>query len=211
MRVLLSALLAAGAVAGPVIRHTSADTRIAQASLLKSSDFTKGWSGTATPQTGAQLSCSGHAVNGAGVVETGAATSPNFSYGTTGPFVSQNTSVYATSAQANTYWRRAVTPQLATCVSGVLRALAARGIKVTITSQGKLPLTTSLSHTAAYRAVGTVGKNKLTYYVDVVVLGEGKAITSLAIISIQNPTSAKVEKALATLVATRLSGGAGAA
>ena len=67
-------------------------------------------------------------------------------------------------------------------------------------------MTTPLSHTAAYRAIGTVGKNKLTYYVDVIVLGEGKAITSLAIISIQSPTPAKVEKALAALVASRLSG-----
>ena len=211
MRVLLSVLLAAGTAAGPAMRHTSAGTKAAQASLLKSSDFTKGWSGTASPQTGVHLSCSGHSVNGAGVVETGAAASPNFSYGSTGPFVSENTSVYATSAEANTYWQRAVTPQLVTCVSGVLRALAARGISVTITSQGKLPMTTSLSHTAAYRAIGTVGKNKLTYYVDVIVLGEGKALTSLAIISIQNPTSAKVEKALATLVASRLSVGPGVA
>jgi hypothetical protein len=208
---LLAALLAAGATAGPAMRHTSAGTRTAQASLLKSSDFTKGWSGTASPQNGVALSCSGHSVNGAGVVETGAAASPNFSDGSKGPFVNQSTSVYATSAEANTYWQRAVTPGLVTCVAQTLEALRSRGITVTITSQGKRPLSTSLVHTAAYRVVATVGKNKLVYYLDVVVLGEGKAVTSLTIVSIETPTSAKVESALASLVASRLSGGPGAA
>ena len=211
MRVLLAALLAAGATAGPMMRHTSADTRAAQVSLLKSSDFTKTWSGTASPQNGVALSCSGHSVNGAGIVETGAAASLNFSDGQTGPFVTQNTSVYATSAQANAYWQRAVTPALVTCAAQTLEALRSRGITVAITSQGKRPLSTSLTHTAAYRVVATVGKNKLTYYLDVVVLGNGKAVTSLTIISIETPTSAKVESALASLIASRLSGGPGAA
>jgi hypothetical protein len=206
MRVLLSALLAGVATAGPVMKHTDAGTRAAQTSLLKSSDFGKGWKGTASPQIGVRLSCNGHSVSGAGIVEAGAAASPTFSYGSTGPFVSQTTSVYATSAEANTYWKRGVTPQLAACAADVLRALTARGIAVTITSQGKLPITTSLQHTAAYRAVGKVGKNKLTYYVDVIVLGKGKALTALAIISIQNPTKATVEKALANLIASRLNG-----
>ena len=211
MRVLLAALLASGAAAGPAMKHTSADTRTAQASLLKSSDFAKTWSGTTSPQNGVALSCSGHSVNGAGIVETGAAASPNFSDGTTGPFVNQNTSVYATSAEANTYWHRAVTPGLVTCVAQTLEALRSRGITVTITSQGKHPLSTSLAHTTAYRVVASVGKNKLKYYLDVVVLGEGRAVTSLTIVSIQMPFSAKVESALAILVAARLSGGPGAA
>jgi hypothetical protein len=211
MRVMLAIVFAAGAAAGPAMRHTSADTRTAQASLLKSSDFTKSWSGTASPQRGVALSCSGHSVKGAGIVETGAAASPNFSDGATGPFVNQNTSVYATSAEANAYWQRAVTPGLVTCVAQTLEALRSRGITVTITSQGKRPFSTTLAHTAAYRVVATVGKNKLTYYLDVIVLGEGKAVTSLTIVSIQTPTSAKVETALASLIASRLNGGPGAA
>jgi hypothetical protein len=206
MRVLLAALVAAGATAGPVMRHNSSDTRTAQASLLKSSDFANGWSGTASAQRGVLLSCPGHSVSGAGIVETGAASSPSFSYKSTGPFAAQNTSVYATTGQANTYWRRAVTPRLVTCAAQTLEALRSRGIKVTITSQGKLPLSSRLAHAAAYRVVATVGKNKLTYYLDVILLGEGRAITSLTITSIQTPTSAKVENGLAKLIASRMSG-----
>jgi hypothetical protein len=210
MRILLVALLAAGATAAPIKRHTSADTSAAQASLLKSTDFTKGWTGTASTQNGVALSCNGHSVTGAGIVETGAAASPDFSAGQTGPFVSQNTSVYATPAQASTYWRRAVTPGLVTCAAQTLEALRSRGITVTITSQGKRSLSTTLAHTAAYRVVAKVGKNKLTYYLDVVILGKGKTVTSLTIISIQAPTPVKVEAAFASLIASRL-GGPGAA
>ncbi len=203
MRVLLAILLAA---VTPAMHHTSADTTTAQHSLLRASDFGMGWTGKASPQSGVLLSCSGYSVNGAGIVETGAASSPDFSYKSTGPFVSQKTSVYATSAETNTYWQRGVTPGLVTCVAQTLEALRSRGIKVTITSQGKLPFSTALSHTAAYRVVATVGKNKLTYYLDVIILGEGRSIASLAITSIQTPTSGNVERALASLIATRLNG-----
>lgn len=208
MRILLAIVFAATT---PAMKHTAADTTTAKASLIKIADFGTGWSGKASPQTGVQLSCSGHSVNGAGIVETGAAASPSFSSNVPGTFVSQNTSVYATSAEANTYWQRAVTPGLVTCAAQTLEALRSRGITVTITSQGKRPLSTTLAHTAAYRVVATVGKNKLTYYLDVVVLGKGKAVTSLTMISIETPTSAKVESALASLIASRLSGGPGAA
>lgn len=203
MRVLLAIVFAA---VTPAMKHTTADMTTAKASLVKVADFGKGWTGQASPQTGVMLSCSGHSVSGAGIVETGAASSPNISSNVPGTFVSQNTSVYATSAEATTYWQRAVTPGLVTCVAQTLEALRSRGINVTITSQGKLRLSTALAHAAAYRVVATVGKNKLTYYLDVIVLGEGRAITSLTITSIQAPTSAKVENALASIITSRLNG-----
>jgi hypothetical protein len=208
MRILLAIVFAA---ATPAMKHTTADTTMAQHSLVKVADFGKGWTGKASPQQGLALGCTGFNPSAKGIVETGAASSATISYGTTGPFITQSTSVYATTSQANTYWRRAVTPPLINCVSGVLRGLSTRGIKVTITSQGKLPFSTTLAHTAAYRAVATVGKNKLTYYTDVIVLGNGRAITALTINSIEAPPPASFEKGLATIIASRLSGGPGAA
>jgi hypothetical protein len=203
MRLLLAIVFAA---VTPAMKHTTADTATARGSLVKVSDFGKGWTGKASAQQGVGLDCTGFHPSGQGIVETGAASSATISYGTTGPFITQRTSVYATAAQANTYWQRAVTPGLATCVGGVLRGLSTRGIKVTMISQGTRPFSTSLAHTAAYRAVAIVGKNKLTYSIDVIVLGQGRAITALTISSIEAPPPANIEKALATIIAKRLTG-----
>ena len=49
MRVLLAIVFAAVA---PAIKHTAADTTLAQASLVKVADFGKGWSGKASRQQG---------------------------------------------------------------------------------------------------------------------------------------------------------------
>jgi hypothetical protein len=203
MRVLLAILFA---VATPAMSHTSADTKTAQASLLKTTDLGTGWTGKTSPQNGATLGCKGYQPSGAGIVETGAATSDSFSYGTIGPFVLQSTSVYASTAEANTYWKRAVTSQLVSCVAQVLDAVATRGVKVTITKQGTLPFSTSLSHTAAYRVVGLLGPHKYINYVDVIVLGKGRTLTVIEITSFKSPPPADFETGLARIVVNRLGG-----
>src|SRR6266581_2576186 len=136
MRVLLAILLTAAA---PAMKHTAADTAIAKASLVTAADVGKGWTGKASPQQGASFGCSGYRPSGTGIVETGAATSAALTYDTVGPFILQKTSVYATTAEANTYWQRAVKPGLIGCVVQTLESIESRGVKVTINSQGKLP------------------------------------------------------------------------
>jgi hypothetical protein len=202
VRVLLAILLAAGT---PAAHHTSAGTKAAQAALLRLADFGKGWtSAAATSQQGVRFSCRGHAPNAKGIVETGAASSPAFSAAATGPFVQQNVSVYATPAQANAWWGRAVTPSLATCVAETFAALAARGIKVSVLSKGTLALSTGLRRTAAYRVVASASGRKI--YFDVIVLGAGRTITDLIVSSFLQPLPGKVERALATLVVAKLAG-----
>jgi hypothetical protein len=202
MRVLLAIALAAGA---PVVHHTSAGTTAARASLLKAADLGRGWtSAAATTQRGVSLSCRGHAPGAAGIVEAGAASSPAFSASQAGPFVQQNASVYATSSQATGWWRRAVTPSLVTCVAQTFDALAAKGVKVSIVSKGKLPFATALPHTAAYRVVASANGNKL--YFDVIVLGNGRTITDVTISSFLKPVAAKDEQALAAVIARKLGG-----
>jgi hypothetical protein len=202
MRVLLAILLAAGA---PAVHHTSAGTQAARTSLLKLADLGKGWTGAAvTTQRGIQLSCPGHAPSAKGIVETGGAASPSFSGSQAGPFVQQNTSVYATTVQANAWWQRAVTPSLATCVAQTFDALAARGVRVKLLSKGKLPFSTALSHTAAYRVVATANGKKL--YFDVILLGTGRTITDVTISSFLQPVPSKYERGLAALVVRKLRG-----
>src|SRR4051794_25984869 len=124
MRILLAVLLVAAA---PVARHNAHDMTVAKSTVLARSDLGKGWSGTASPQGGVAFACRGYSPSGAGIVETGAAASPTFSFGPTGPFLLQKTSVYRTVAQANTYWRRAVTSKLLACAVQTLQAVSARG------------------------------------------------------------------------------------
>jgi hypothetical protein len=201
VRVLLAIALTAGA---PVAHHTSPGTTAARASLLTAADFGKGWSAAKAAQRGILLSCPGHAPSAKGIVETGVAASPTFSAAQTGPFVQQNTSVYATAAQASTWWSRAVTPSLSTCVADDLAALAARGVKVKLDSAGKLAVTTTAAHTAGYRVVATANGKKL--YLDVIVIGSGATITDITISSFIAPVPAKTEQALAKVVARKLGG-----
>jgi hypothetical protein len=202
VRVLLAIALAAGT---PAVHHTSAGNKAAQASLLVLKDLGKGWTAAATRQQGAALTCTGHAPSAKGIVETGAASSPAFSATQSGPFVQQNTSVYASTAQASTWWKRTVTPSFVTCAEGTFEALRAKGVKVALVSRGKLSISTALQHTAGYRVVAKANGRKL--YFDLIVLGSGRTLTAVTVSSFLQPVPARYEQALATLVARKLGGG----
>lgn len=202
MRVLLALLLAAGT---PAVHHTAAGTKAARATLLTKKDVGKQWSAAAPArQQGVALTCPLHAPSGKGVVEVGVASSPAFSPTPTGPFVQQNTSVYASAAQASTWWRRAVTPTLARCATETLAALGAKGVKVGDVGRGKLAIRTVLPHTASYRVTATAAGKKL--YFDLIVLGTGRTITAVTITSFVQAVPAKYETALATLIVRKLGG-----
>jgi len=182
VRVLLAILLA---VAAPAVHATQAGMSAAKASLLTKADLGKGWTGKASTQSGATFSCKGFDPSGAGITEVGGATSDTFSYGTpAGLFLVQKTSVYATAKQANAYWARAVTPKLLTCAVQTLESVSAQGVKVTITSSRELSFQTTLPHTAEYRVVGDLGAGKVKTYLDVIVLGDGPAVSEVTITSL---------------------------
>jgi hypothetical protein len=202
MRLLLAALLAAGA---PAAHHTASGAKAARATLLTQKDVGKSWSAAApAAQQGVALTCPFHTPSGKGIVEVGVASSPAFSPAPTGPFIQQNTSVYASAAQAATWWRRAVTPSLARCASETLAALGARGVKVGAAARRKLAIRTVLPHTASYRVTATANGKKL--YFDLIVLGSGRTITALTITSFVQPVPARDEQALAALIVRKLGG-----
>jgi hypothetical protein len=202
MRVLLAIVLAVGT---PAVHHTSAGTKAAQESLLVLKDLGKGWTAApAAAQQGVALTCRGHSPSAKGIVETGAASSPAFSATQAGPFVQQNTSVYASTAQANTWWKRTVTASFVTCAADTFAALRAKGVKVALVSQGKLSISTALSHSTGYRVVATANGRKL--YFDLIVLGTGRTITAVTISSFLQPVPARYEQALARLIVTNLGG-----
>jgi hypothetical protein len=91
-----------------------------------------------------------------------------------------------------------------------VQALKAQGVKVTITHQGALQVTRAAQLTSAFRVVATLragSKQAETLYFDVILIGQGKTLTEISLSSFVSPVPAKVENALATLVAHRLSSG----
>jgi hypothetical protein len=207
---LAAAVLAApAAAAAPSAQHTAVGTTAAKGSLLTLSDLGKGWQAGTTGTPGLHLSCKGWSPNAKGIVETGAAGSPSFAATQVGPFLSQTTSVYATSKQASTYWARAVQPGLVACVVQTVAALEGRGIHVKVISKGALPVTKASSLTAGYRVVASLrspGKTPRKLYFDVVLVGRGNTLSELSMTSFVAPVPAKVEAALAKLVASRIGG-----
>ena len=209
MRVLLAILLTS-ATPGVAMKPNARDTKTAKASLLATKDLGKGWSAKPASQQGVGLNCAGFQPSGAGIVETGAAASPSFTFGSTGPFLFQRTSVYAMAAEANTYWQRAVKAKLVTCLVEALQQVEKQGINVTISKQGRLPFASILPDTAAFRVVGVLKSptNKLTNYYDVIILHQGRTITALTISSFVRPSPAAFERGVAQVVAKKLGGGA---
>lgn len=197
----------------PALKHTPAGMKAASASLLTLKDLGKGWTlQKATSTMGVRLSCNGFQTSARGIVEVGSAESPTFSGGSTGPFVVQETSVYASEQQANTWWQRGVKPGLIACVAQSLDPIAAKGIKVTVTSQGPLKMASAGDRLAAYRVVATLstkaGKRK-TYF-DVVLVQSGRAISEVSYSSLLTPVPTNFEHAVALIFAHR-SGTAGPA
>jgi hypothetical protein len=203
------AVTAVAAAAGPALEHTAAGTAAAKASLLTRTDLGTGWTATTTKGAGIEVSCSGHVPNGKGIVETGAAASPSFAGGSTGPFIVQETSVYKTTGQASTYWKRAVDPGLVACTRQALESISSHGIKIKILSQGPLQVQRVAPLTAGYRVVAMLSsktEKSLKTYMDWIFVGKGSSLTQIEISDFTQPVPAKYEYALAVIAYSRMGG-----
>jgi hypothetical protein len=196
------AVTAAATAAGPAVEHTSSGTAAARASLLTKADLGTGWTESATKGAGIEVSCTGHVPSGKGIVETGAAASPSFAGGSTGPFIVQETSVYKTRAQASTYWKRAVSADVVACMRQALQTITSKGIKLKIVSQGPLQVQMVAPLTSAYRVVATLSSKTqkgLKTYMDWIFVGKGNALSQIEISDFTQPVPAKYEYALALI------------
>ena len=213
MRLLVAAMAACfcasgAAAAVPAKKHTPSGMTAAKSSLLTLKDLGKGWTATKAGSTGLQLSCTGYQPSGKGIVEIGSASSPNFTGGSTGPFLVQLASVFANTREAGTLWTRAVRPGLITCVAQTLKTITTRGIRVAITSQGALPISNVADRTAGYRVAATLSskKQKLKTYFDVVLVESGSTIYEITFSSLVSPVPANFERGVALIIAKRLGG-----
>jgi len=206
-------LASAAAAAGPTFDRTASGDAAAIASLLTPADLSKadGWTLLAAgTNSGFTFSCPGWSPSARGIVEIGAATSPDFYSGGTQPVgVLQMTDVYDTAAQAATMWQRAVKPGLTRCMAETLDEVTQKGLDVRLISEQALTVEKVGPMTAGYRVIAELynpsTKTQRKTYFDLIVLGRGRTLSEIALTSIGATTPAKVEYALALIVYHRIS------
>ena len=204
----MRALLAAAALvaATPGIHHTAAGMAAAKHALVQRADLGAGWSVGVTPKKTGSLACKAP-TSLKGIVETGAAISPTYRAGATGPFISASAFAYNSAASAAQYFVRVAKPQALPCLVRTLEAeQPSTGVTFTIVKRQTLRPPSVPANAAAYRVVGreSVSAQKVTVYTDIVLLQRGSAIVELTIASFSSPLPATTENRTVRAAAARL-------
>jgi hypothetical protein len=208
--VLLAAFLAGAALAGdPVQKYTAADMARAKAIGFQRTDFPAGWTAKpSTPSKTADSTCKSFDPDESDLVETAKANSPEF----TGPDgysqVFSTVGIFQTLAQARASWSRVVRPAMLQCFSELITKSSPPGSTISALAKGTLPFPKVAPRTAAYRLVigvapeGAAASVKL--YLDLVLLGAGRANVATIMFSLGQPYPAAFERKLARAIARRL-------
>jgi hypothetical protein len=202
----LAALLAGPAAATVQTHSTPGGMALAQGVLLHRGDLGRAWTSTPAPKTAPGLTCPAFSPALAGVMQTGAATSPTFQATSTGPFASQTAYAYASTSAEQTVWGEVARPQLLTCVAASLVRSTRGGVHFVVTSKRLLTLPSLPVHAMGYRVVGTasVPNQTVNVYLDVLLLGAGTTVTELSLSSFLQPVASAFELRLARIVAGRV-------
>lgn len=199
---------ATGAPGAPHLRHSKADTSLATSTLLNKSTLGSGWV-VASHSTSGQVVCDNAATpNESDLTETGGASGPLF----TRPeqAIAQSTHVFATSAQAATAWARMMPPKLVICMEQEVENLSAMSAPVYVTAWYRLRFAPLATRVAGYRVVAratTTKKTKETVYLDVLLLGHDRTMTTLILSALKAPFSNGFEQGLARTLAAQLNKG----
>jgi len=194
-------------VVAPGVHHTAAGTAAAQRALLRHADLGGPWITGTTPKKIGALSCE-FPTESAGVVEIGAAVSPTYSEGAAGPFLSQSVFVYDSSAGAARFYQDFARPSALDCLSRSVTSSGEAGQSVvfTVSKRQALPTPKIGVPAAAFRVVGraVVKAQRVTIYVDVVLLQRGSNIAQLNFSSFSASVAAADELRIARAAASRL-------
>lgn len=202
MRALLAAFVA---VVATGVHHTQAGTAEAHRVLLRHADLGAAWITGPTPKKVGSLACAPLTLKG--VVETGSAVSPTYRQAATGPFLSETTFVYNSSAAAASFFGHVATRGALSCLAQTIeQGNANSGVTFTVTKKEVLPPPRVSAKAAAYRIVGraSLQSQKVTVYVDVILLQRGNAISELSFSSFLEPVARADELRIARVAATRL-------
>jgi hypothetical protein len=201
------ALLAFAAVARAAADHTPAGGKIAREALLRVHDLGPGWSIASPPPVRVPaLTCPRFSPRTDAKLETGAAASPTFQAGPSGPFVSQTAYAFATSSEQSRVWRAVVRPPLLACVAESLGGGAGEGVAFKISAKRTLAPGKLAVNAAGFSVTGSATSNEVpTYvYLDAVVLGHGQTITEISVSGFEQGEVRNQVLRLARIVAGRI-------
>jgi hypothetical protein len=204
----VAATASAAPAAALTRRHTGAGDRLAAGVLLPRSDLGRRWAVSAPPASPVPpLTCPGFAPPTPGVVEDGAAASPTFQAGDTGPFVSQVAYAYGSPGQRAAFWHRVIRRRLLRCIAQSFIHSSSSGVRFAVTHQRLLGAPELGVPAAGYRVAGTATYTGQSddVYLDVFAIGGGSSVSELSIASFGVPPVRALELRLGRILAARLS------
>ncbi|MEA2198864.1 MAG: hypothetical protein QOC77_2853 [Thermoleophilaceae bacterium] len=201
---------AGAAVSAAATKHrlpgTAAGRALARHALITRAALGPGFTSSPAPRSVPQLRCPGFRPALPKVVQIGAAVSPTFSGGASGPFISQSAFAYANAAQQRRVWHRVITRGLLRCARESLQAGSSRGVQLRATSAALISPPRVTRQTAGYRVTGTAtaADQVLDVDLDMLVVGRGTVITTIVITSFSEAPDAGLEARLARAALRRL-------
>jgi hypothetical protein len=201
-------VLASGGMAGPPKRaYTPAGKALAASIALKRSDLPAGWKAdTSGSSGGGEVACPGFDPDQSDLTSIGRA-STFFKSGDGLATVSSVVGVFRTPAEAQSSWKRVVSPAAVACLARQFeRGATSRTAKTTVVSTGKLARSLAAPRAAAYRIVADVVTNgqRVKAYVDLFFQGAGQADTLTMVTSVVYPPAVAFETRLTSALAGRL-------
>jgi hypothetical protein len=206
----LALLVGHAAAAGPPkTTHTATGMAAARHLLVTIRAFPAGWTTAAAANGFSGLTCPVFTPSTKGVIERGAASSPSYRAATEGPFANQSAYVYATAAQASLFWRRVATPGIARCVAQSVTQASTTNVQFKVTGRRPIAAPSLAARTAAYRVTAKVTTPGQTAdaYVDLVLVGRGRAISALGFWGVNDPVPRSLEARIARAAAKKLPSG----
>jgi hypothetical protein len=202
----LSQQVVLAAAGDPQKKLSAADTRLAAGVLLKRGDLGSGWKSSSSA-SGAPGCGIVHQLqpNESDLVETGAAAGSLFT-NKAYEALSQTVRVFASPQQATKAWLRTVNKQLVICTEQQVEDTSSMGSAVSVTDWTSLRLPHQVEHASGFRVTASAGSGtrKTKVYFDLILLGHARAMTRIALSSLQKPFSAQYEAKLVQLVSQRL-------
>jgi hypothetical protein len=201
-----SAAAAAVDPRAPRQAHTAADTKRANAIVLRRSDLAAGWK--LDPAAKSNAPCTA-GPDESSLVQT-AKVDPSFTYKDGVTNIGSEVDIFKTTADARKDWRASTRALLQTCLLWSARGGAGKKLHVRIVSTSTLAAPKGAERSLHYRFVlGFRTTKSANLVIDVVALGRGRLTVVLHTLTVRTALPAATLDALTGVLASRLNAGLG--
>ena len=179
----------------------------AHATLLTGSDLGTAWKADSPRPTTDPLTCSPRLTpQESDLVETGAALGPLFAHGQN-QAIAQSVHVYATATDADAARTRRTMKKVVLCMQRRLEDTSSMMSWISVVGWSRLDVPQLVAHARGYRVVGdaSAGKQKAKVYLDLLLLGHDRALTTVVLTSYRAPLPSAFEDRLVREIVERLS------